>query len=210
MNGDIQHQKQDEPSDLRMKPDSEESNLGLYKFKSNIRQRFDLQDHQEVGRPRLESVGSDTEQENHAGLPKPRSRFDLGRPVIHDRFQPSSRFQDSGLIHPRAYSGDLKAEPEIKLSQSPPPSALAAYPPSHSPAQRPQTIPIFALNSKSSYYVPMSVDISVITPFLSLYNEDTCPLLHPVTISVNFQVTEHLYLLVTLFTFLRTYKSSQY
>jgi hypothetical protein len=50
-----------------------------------------------------------------------------------------------------------------------------------------QTVPIFALNSKGSYYVPMSVDIGVIRPYMSLYTEDSCPVLHPVTISVNFQ-----------------------
>ena len=50
------------------------------------------------------------------------------------------------------------------------------------------SVPIFALNSRGSYYVPMTVDLSVISPFMSLYREENCPILHPVTISVNFQV----------------------
>jgi len=54
-------------------------------------------------------------------------------------------------------------------------------------SQQSLSVPIFALNSRGSYYVPMTVDLSVISPFMSLYREESCPILHPVTISVNFQ-----------------------
>lgn len=54
-------------------------------------------------------------------------------------------------------------------------------------------VPIFALNSSGSYYVPMTVDVSVISPFLHLYKEKECSVLHPVTISVNFQVQKCMY-----------------
>ena len=63
--------------------------------------------------------------------------------------------------------------------------AATAPPP---PPPLPVPVPIFALNSQGSYYVPMTVDLSVIEPFLSLYKEKNCAVLHPVTISVNFQV----------------------
>ncbi len=67
----------------------------------------------------------------------------------------------------------------------------AAYPPppavSRIPAGGPP-VPIFALNAKGSYYVPMSVELAVIAPFMALYTEETYSVLHPVTISVNFQV----------------------
>jgi hypothetical protein len=58
-----------------------------------------------------------------------------------------------------------------------------------SPSRAPPPVPIFALNAKGSYYVPMSVDLSVIAPFMALYTEETYTVLHPVTISVNFQVS---------------------
>lgn len=51
-------------------------------------------------------------------------------------------------------------------------------------------VPIFALNAKGSFYVPMSLDLSVISPYLSLLSEESCAVLHPVTISVNFQVQQ--------------------
>ncbi len=67
----------------------------------------------------------------------------------------------------------------------------AAYPPAAAASRIPAggpPVPIFALNAKGSYYVPMSVELAVIAPFMALYTEETYSVLHPVTISVNFQV----------------------
>ncbi len=61
--------------------------------------------------------------------------------------------------------------------------------PARSPSRSTPPVPIFALNAKGSYYVPMSVDLAVIAPFMALYTEETYSVLHPVTISVNFQVS---------------------
>ena len=53
------------------------------------------------------------------------------------------------------------------------------------PSEVKKTVPIFALNSKGSYYVPMSLDVSLIGE----QPEEACPILHPITISVNWQVS---------------------
>ncbi|XP_022192550.2 transcription factor cwo [Nilaparvata lugens] len=64
-----------------------------------------------------------------------------------------------------------------------------------SPQQRPYiqstSIPIFALHSAGSFYIPLTVDLDAITPFLGNVSLETHPnlsslVLHPVTISVNF------------------------
>jgi hypothetical protein len=89
-----------------------------------------------------------------------------------------------GMNPGTASSGDL-------LMPTLAPIHPAAYPPppavSRIPAGGPP-VPIFALNAKGSYYVPMSVELAVIAPFMALYTEETYSVLHPVTISVNFQV----------------------
>lgn len=54
-------------------------------------------------------------------------------------------------------------------------------------------IPIFALHSKGSFYIPLTLDHSALTPFLSVLGitksqeVEEKTVLHPVTISVNFQ-----------------------
>lgn len=53
-------------------------------------------------------------------------------------------------------------------------------------------VPIFALHSKGSYYVPLTVDRDTLAPYLNEISVDSHPInlsqvvLHPVTISVNF------------------------
>ncbi len=53
-------------------------------------------------------------------------------------------------------------------------------------------VPIFALHSKGSFYVPLTVDSHLLSPFVTELNCDdgnhgfSSLLLHPVTISVNF------------------------
>lgn len=53
-----------------------------------------------------------------------------------------------------------------------------------------ENVPIFALHPKGAFYVPMSVELPLIralfNPASSTSSENAQPLLHPVTISVNF------------------------
>jgi hypothetical protein len=114
-------------------------------------------------------------------------------PVIRERLQPLPPLPG----FPPPDSRDLSASTMSAGGKPPPPPmellmpTLAPIQPTGSPSRAapPPPVPIFALNAKGSYYVPMSVDLSVIAPFMALYTEETYSVLHPVTISVNFQVS---------------------
>lgn len=77
---------------------------------------------------------------------------------------------------------DVPSPPLVKYQQpsspSPPLSITAG-------------VPIFALHSKGSFYIPLTVDYHLLAPFLAeFHNIDanmSTVVLHPVTISVNFQ-----------------------
>lgn len=177
-------QSSDQPSDLSKKMDVEAS-MHLYKFKSNIRQRFSLQDaplDEDQSSPRRESVCSD----GGVGL-------DLDTlPVPYPERYASPRFQHTNEPRPCPYTNpvfDLKheEEPEVKLSPSPSPAPVHPSPLLHSSSKK--LVPIFALNARGTYYIPMTVDIAVINPILSLYLEESNPVLHPVNISVNYKLS---------------------
>ena len=83
----------------------------------------------------------------------------------------------------RHKSGNTEAE--LKLSPSPLPGP---GPPSY-PGPRPATgqcIPVFALSTKGSHYVPLSVDAANLEQFLPFLTDAPCGPFHPVTISVKF------------------------
>jgi len=209
----------DKPSDLSMNCESNEnysnvpedsSPANLYKFKSNIRHRFDSMQDADVDYPpqkrrHRDSISSDKEDpesssNNRSYSPSPpihsHSTYD---PFAHHStndtlLAPPSRHQslsskgDMGkpIIHlPPEGPEPLYNNPDIKLSSSPTPYSQTG--PNFS-TQKPsgQALPIFALNNKGSYYIPLSIDSSVIAPFLNLFSEDYAGPLHPVTISVNF------------------------
>lgn len=73
------------------------------------------------------------------------------------------------------------------LPSSPP----LKYPSSPSPPPQPLPgVPIFALHSKGSFYIPLTIDHHILAPFLSELTSEmnlASLVLHPVTISVNFQ-----------------------
>jgi hypothetical protein len=99
---------------------------------------------------------------------------------------------------------------------SPPTSKFPPLTPSPDPGHTPQPlrsvtnssygVPIFALHSKGSFYIPLTLDAEVLAPYLAeigfgphvngLQNGNTSSVsgsvvLHPVTISVNFQQSNH-------------------
>lgn len=111
---------------------------------------------------------------------------------IKQRF--SAEHSESGeQSHPlalkRRRSEDHRRPYETSSNPSPP-TLQYQQPPSPSP---PPGIPIFALHSKGSFYIPLTVDHHILAPFLTdLTSMDTnmsSIVLHPVTISVNFQQT---------------------
>jgi len=167
-------QGDDQPSDLSIGSGDVEQSSSRYKFKSNIRQRFDMQDEVREKRARVDSGGGgfvDIEQTGLLQSPSGhhRSRFEEGH---------GSRMTDDLFLHP----------PERKICTSPTPHPPVP-PPSSSgyPLPKPQSVPIFALNPKGTFYVPLSIDLSTIAPFMNLFNDPPSGPLHPVTISVNFR-----------------------
>jgi len=213
----------DKPSDLSIHPESNEnySNLpedhstaNLYKFKSNIRQRFDsMQDtdveYPPVKRHRRNSVSSEKDLDINEDLetastinrpysppPQVPSSYDsFSHRSTHARLlaQPSrqSPFSSKGdpskpLIHHSSEDSEpIFNNQNIKECMSPVPYSQGGQNLSL-PKTTGKALPIFALNTKGTYYIPLSIDSSVITPFLNLFAEDNSGPLHPVTISVNF------------------------
>lgn len=90
----------------------------------------------------------------------------------------------------RRRSDDNRRRSETSSLSSPPPNKYQ-QPLSPSPPPSLPGIPIFALHSKGSFYIPLTIDHHILAPFFSeINNMDTnlsSIVLHPVTISVNFQ-----------------------
>lgn len=106
---------------------------------------------------------------------------------IKQRFSAEHSEQERPLALKRRRSDDRRLPSETSSIPSPPP---VKYHSPHSPPSPTPGVPIFALHSKGSYYIPLTVDHNVLTPFLAELTHEANPsslVLHPVTISVNFQ-----------------------
>jgi hypothetical protein len=213
-------EQDDKPSDLSMHGESSDnypkvpedtSPANQYKFKSNIRHRFDSMqdadtDYPPEKRQRRNSQPSDKDAER-SGNTEARS-YSPGPPTQshsnydsfahlsgHDRLMvPLGRHQSLSskgdmakpLNHLSSEAPDSHYNnSDIKQSSSPTPYSQGGKSFS-SPKPSGVSLPIFALNAKGSYYIPLSIDSSVISPFLNLFADDYTGPLHPVTISVNF------------------------
>ena len=77
--------------------------------------------------------------------------------------------------------------PEVKISPSPGPTFLQPSSSFSLPKPVCRPVPIFALDPKGSFYVPLTVDLGLLNPFLHLLMEEEVGPFHPVTISVNFR-----------------------
>ena len=209
-----------------------------YKFKSNITQRFSLQDPTPADQQESSGSGKTLAKGDQTTAPPPdvevseashhgiklendgrRSSSAIAArirrlssssngggnetaaggllPVIRERLPllpplPGFHTTERDTMSVTAGVMSISGKPPLPPMDMLMPTLAPILPPS--PARSPSArttppVPIFALNAKGSYYVPMSVDLSVIAPFMALYTEETYSVLHPVTISVNFQVT---------------------
>ena len=84
------------------------------------------------------------------------------------------------MSHHRHKSGNNAAE-DFKIGASPIPGASAGS--SRLPVQY---IPVFALSTKGSYYIPLSLEAANLGPFLPFLTENNSGPCHPITISVKF------------------------
>ncbi|KAG0700244.1 Transcription factor cwo [Chionoecetes opilio] len=153
------------------------SNSRLYKFKSNMKHRFsaDLEQSHQVRKKRRDSessCGNYTDYEKDRVTPN----------------GPASRATPSqdGFPADSAKLDGLDSPVPDKHCRSPTPKCEGQMRSSSPSKQAPEgTVPIFALNQNGSFYVPLTIDNSLIAPIMSGIT-DTSPVLHPISISVNF------------------------
>ena len=155
----------------------------LYKFKSNMKHRFsaDLEQSHQVRKKRRDSessCGNYTDYEKDRVTPTgPASR---ATPSQDSLLTDSTKLLD-GHDSPMLEKNQRSPTPILKCeSQTENSSPCKQIP--EGPAG---TVPIFALNQNGSFYVPLTIDNSLIAPIMSGLS-DTSPILHPISISVNF------------------------
>ncbi|XP_069985182.1 transcription factor cwo isoform X4 [Penaeus vannamei] len=159
----------------------------LYKFKSNMKHRFsaDLEQSHQVRKKRRDSessCGNYTDCEKDRVTPT--GPMSLSRPVAHQEAfaQESNKIIDGGRDSPLLDKNHGSPSPVPKtenqgerntpLRQAPEPAIGG-------------TVPIFALNQNGSFYVPLTIEQSLVAPIMSGLS-DVSPVLHPVSIYVNF------------------------
>jgi len=211
-NGEIYKDEEEIAMDMRAGTDDGHKS-SLYKFKSNIQQRFDMQDFEDDvesversegarsthksgevlenwGRKNIDvrefekSANDCTHKDDEPNDLIKRSISPLRRPIY--RLDTSDGFDNLGTSSRSEQFFSPKTETKHILDPAP-----YLHPTSNQYIQSPipasQTIPIFALNIKGSHYVPLSLELSLLTPFLPLLSDAPSGPLHPVTISVNFR-----------------------
>jgi len=192
------------------------SAVPLYKFKNNIKQRFTAEHHiddddnghfDDVAAPGSDcplndgSVGVKRKcysvETQHELIPGNGTvtLASVGNLKHHD--SETCSIQSSTPSLPTSKYPSLTPSPDLALT--PPPTLSSLTNSSHG-------VPIFALHSKGSFYIPLTLDAEVLAPYLASYgfgldviglpNGNTSSVsgslvLHPVTISVNFQQTNH-------------------
>ncbi|XP_065202361.1 transcription factor cwo isoform X2 [Planococcus citri] len=143
--------------------DGSSSNGSLYKFKNYIKERFSAE---------LSNLNYNIETSNVVTLREDKS--------------PPSPIVVNGTKRKTEYIN------ESDNSSVPSPLKEVKHIDHHySIASKP--VPIFALHAKGAFYIPLSIDSNLLTPFLTELNNDYGTIngfppmvLHPVTISVNF------------------------
>lgn len=114
-------------------------------------------------------------------------------------FSPQAPRRPNGSSSGYSTGGEMPPGSKMKIQtpdhQSP---ALSPYShtPDHIPSQSPSPqptahtmgIPIFALHPRGTFYIPLTIDSSLVTPYLSGI-EEISPVLHPISICVNFSVS---------------------
>jgi hypothetical protein len=140
---------------LQRRPSDHSESGALYKFKNNIKQRFTAEHHHDEKRRRLVS-------------PAPPPEAAVPASVV-------VKLRESVDSPPPAASNHA-----MKI-RTPSPSTHQSSA-SNAP---PFGVPVFALHSKGSFYIPLTIDNEMLAPYMNSFNEHN-QILHPVTISVNF------------------------
>ncbi|XP_037814748.1 transcription factor cwo isoform X1 [Lucilia sericata] len=195
-----------------------------YKYKNHIKERFNHELHDEEtssehgpAPPLLQSENSHAHSEHSKDGTEPEiapiiakkrklaeaasSHNDSTTDDADVRVAPSSRTNNINLLNsvtrdekPFGPFSDIKTEASTgplihnKTHLSAPTSTTAPLP------ARSFAVPIFALHSQGTYYVPLNVDYNVLIPFLNGVdllekNFTSMPVVHPININVNFMPT---------------------
>ncbi|XP_045136055.1 transcription factor cwo-like isoform X2 [Portunus trituberculatus] len=156
----------------------------LYKFKSNMKHRFsaDLEQSHQVRKKRRDSessCGNYTDYEKDRVTPTgPASRTTPSQ----ENFPTDSAKLLDGHDSPVPEKNQRTPTPTPKCENQMESSSPNKQVPDMGSAG---TVPIFALNQNGSFYVPLTIDNSLIAPIMSGLS-DMSPVLHPISISVNF------------------------
>lgn len=190
---------------------------GQYKFKASIQQRFSHQTddlRQKDDLRHREDLRQREDHRSHRTPETPEKRMRLESPlelIVNQRRGSGYPFQNPFHHETRdAKSPLLDQEPDVKLQPRFDPSQFSPAATTTSPsfkfvrdikvARSPSpavstsshpaptaNVPIFALHPKGTFYIPLTVDYSVVSPYMLLYPDPETPTqMHPVTISVNF------------------------
>jgi len=171
------------PSDLSLHQDRVEGGdsavlPNLYKFKSNIRQRFDSS---------RSVLVEDSEDRETILIPEKRTRHDSNSTDVDPTFEVEPLSSEAPVRRDSfspCGSGSFRERHKSGPSTSPLPPPIPRPLPLPLPVG--PIIPIFALSTKGSYYIPMSVDSALLGPCLPLLTEESVGPFHPVTLSVKF------------------------
>jgi hypothetical protein len=198
------------------------SAAALYKFKNNIKQRFTAEHHIEDNGRHHDEVATPTSDftVNNCSVGIKRKRYSVesahelmpGNHIVTQSSVADLKRRDSETCSiPSSPSSPPTSKyppptPSPDLVHTPPPPPPPP-PPLRSLTNPSYGVPIFALHSKGSFYIPLTLDAEVLAPYLaaiglgsdvnsSLQNGNTSSVsssvvLHPVTISVNFQQINH-------------------
>lgn len=188
---------------------------GCYKFKNNIKHRFNADLRHHTASPTDSSHLSDEEKplqpiscEDRPPVPAP--------PVLlcggsTSSFSPYAASELSAQAH---WDSHVETASSCGSNPSPPPNAgggggsssgystngdtshraggKGSGPSPHSPAlspsgsPQPGVVPVFALHPKGTFYIPLTVEASLLVPYMvGLIDETSPPVLHPVSICVN-------------------------
>eukprot|EP00096_Caligus_rogercresseyi_P007063 TRINITY_DN2438_c1_g1_i1.p1 TRINITY_DN2438_c1_g1~~TRINITY_DN2438_c1_g1_i1.p1 ORF type:complete len:522 (+),score=154.02 TRINITY_DN2438_c1_g1_i1:16-1581(+) len=166
-------------SDVSRNPWTQHFKSSQYKFKSNMHERFSHQKPYDLSKSALAKAYRKSEQITPLDYSSP--SFSWATSLHNHPLHPPPPPHLPQSHHKSTEESLFKPYSHIETPE--PTSKMDAFPPSSSPRSN---VPIFALHPKEGYYMALSVDSSLIDPYLVLFTQIDKVSLHPITISVNF------------------------
>ncbi|KAF2352004.1 Orange domain [Trinorchestia longiramus] len=160
----------------------------LYKFKSNMKHRFSVDlEHSSSSHPakklRRDSGSSSSNYDQYESIGRPVSNSNLCASSPKETNPPHKEHRDRTVHMDKFKVKEHSRPPSVNAG------VMSRLPTSAQPDDSNRTpVPIFAFNQSGSFYVPMSVDPSVVASAMSVKPEIS-PVLHPISIYVNFTPT---------------------